>query len=143
MIWTTLSRSRYNNSHLNLISDESRKLTSNSTICLPCFKYFNAVLKQVHAQQTNVTEAQSDSAPSIDEVFAAISEKQAFLLNKGSNLLHSEYFELITCLSATNGSINCSGEGSDHQEAVKSPNLNPKHLRACYMYLSYYGREGR
>ena len=85
------------NAYLNFISNEPINLTSNSAICLPCYKYFNVILKQVHDQVTS--DATPDIAPDIDEVFAMVSEKQHLLQTRRSDMLRSEYFELIACLT--------------------------------------------
>ena len=65
------------NAYLNIISNEPINLTSNSAICLPCYKYFNVILKQV--KRANDDQATSDSTPDIvpdiDEVFTMVSEK--------------------------------------------------------------------
>ena len=46
-------------------------------------------------QQANV-----NPPPSIEDVLTTISQKQHLLNNKGSDMLRSEYFELIACLTA-------------------------------------------
>lgn len=84
------------NGYLNAISNESRNLTSNSTFCLTCYKYFNAILKQV--LQATITP--SVPTPNIDHVIANIAEKQLHLQNKLPDLQCSEFFELMACLSA-------------------------------------------
>ena len=81
------------NGYLNLVSNEPRNLTSNSTICLPCYKYFSGIVKQV--QQANANQP-----PSIEDVLTTILQKQHLLNNKGSDMLYSKYLELIACLTA-------------------------------------------
>ena len=66
------------NAYLNIISNEPINLSSNSAICLPCYKYFNVILKQVKRALNDdqaTSDATPDIVPDIDEVkFTMISE---------------------------------------------------------------------
>ena len=65
------------NAYLNIISNEPINLTSNSAICLPCYKYFNVIFKQIKRANDDqaTSDATPDIVPDIDEVFTMISEK--------------------------------------------------------------------
>ncbi len=84
------------NAHLNNLTCELRTLTSESCICLPCYKYCNNILQQLNS--AGKTAKPDTQLGSIDEQLSHMIHTLESL--GAQNLTTRDYIELMGCLSA-------------------------------------------
>ena len=85
--------------YLSHISAETSSLTSSSTICLPCYKYFQSIIKS--DKEPNPIVVTKD----IDTILTSLSEHVHNFREKGEKMESSDFFEMIMCITAQNLAI--------------------------------------
>ena len=84
------------NEYLSAISNEPSTLTSVSTICLSCYKYFQSIVSQVAKGEQIPVQPIKD----INTIFASLSEQIESIRLKGTNIESNELYEMVMCLNA-------------------------------------------
>ena len=84
------------NGYLSHISSEPSSLTSSSTICLPCYKYFQSIIAQ--EEKANTVLATKD----IDTILTSLSEQVNDVRLRGERIESSEFYEMVMCIIAQN-----------------------------------------
>ena len=82
--------------YLSHISTETSALTSFSTICLSCYKYFQSIVGQIKSvHEPNPVLATND----IDTVLTTLSQQIQSDRSKGESI---DFFEMVMCITAQN-----------------------------------------
>ena len=85
------------NAHLNNLTCELRTLTTESCICLPCYKYCNNIIQQLQSTCTSSKPV----TPPLSSIDKQLSGRIDALQSIGAqNLTTSDYIALLGCLSA-------------------------------------------
>ena len=84
------------NGYLSHISNETSALTSSSTICLSCYKYFQSIVGQIKSVgEPNPVLATND----IDTVLTTLSQQIRSVRSRGNSI---EFYEMVMCITAQN-----------------------------------------
>ena len=80
------------NGYLSHISSEPSSLTSSSTMCLPCYEYFQSIIAQ--EKEANPVVVAKD----IDTILTSLSEQVKDVRLKGERIESSEFYEMVMCI---------------------------------------------
>ena len=102
-----------------------KTLTSVSTICRSCYKYFQFIVSQVAKGEQIPVQPIKD----INTILASLSEQIESIRLKGTNIESNEFYEMVMCLNARELYIN-----SQASKLVIQPNFATHNILIVTLY---------
>lgn len=81
------------NNYLNLVTNDSLSLTTSSTVCYPCYLYFNRTVKQLESCGDQI------QTPAIDSVVVELSQCMNHIGAKGEGITRDDYLDIVLCVT--------------------------------------------